>query len=119
MKEQPVDLAGPNPLSTKVSNRAPSFTAPFNHLCGLINTKRARAVLVKGYRADRGRVALVFAAYRDAVPIIDGGVKRQDVDHVFMRFGKRWTEAAARLESVDLPIQQVFFFLYYEPYYSS
>jgi len=26
---------------------------------------------------------------RDSMPLIDSGVKRQDVDHVFLRFGKR------------------------------
>lgn len=32
---------------------------------------------------------LYFIGFHESIPLLDSGVKRQDVDHVFLRFGRR------------------------------
>nr|CAD7593503.1 unnamed protein product [Timema genevievae] len=60
--------------------------ARFRKICAALSTIHELSNAMEAYLLD-DKTSLQFG--RDNSPLMDNGVKRQDVDHVFLRFGRR------------------------------
>nr|UES72881.1 myosuppressin [Carausius morosus] len=58
----------------------------FRKICAALSTIHELSSAMEAYLVD-DRSGLQFG--RENTPLLDSGVKRQDVDHVFLRFGRR------------------------------
>ncbi|XP_034253472.1 myosuppressin isoform X2 [Thrips palmi] len=54
-------------------------------VCAALTTMYELSNAMETYLDDKGTLQML----RDNAPLVDSGVKRQDVDHVFLRFGRR------------------------------
>ncbi|XP_026282091.1 myosuppressin isoform X2 [Frankliniella occidentalis] len=54
-------------------------------VCAALSTMYELSSAMESYLDDKGTLQML----RENAPLVDSGVKRQDVDHVFLRFGRR------------------------------
>ncbi|RZF32655.1 hypothetical protein LSTR_LSTR004083 [Laodelphax striatellus] len=55
-------------------------------VCAALSTIYELSNAMENYLDDKGAA---YQMMRDNSPLMENGVKRQDVDHVFLRFGRR------------------------------
>ncbi|XP_075226871.1 neuropeptide receptor myosuppressin [Lycorma delicatula] len=56
-------------------------------VCAALSTIYELSSAMENYLDDKGPVS--YQMMRENSPLLENGVKRQDVDHVFLRFGRR------------------------------
>ncbi|KAK3926188.1 Myosuppressin [Frankliniella fusca] len=58
-------------------------------VCAALSTMYELSSAMESYLDDKGTLQSESEVLRENAPLVDSGVKRQDVDHVFLRFGRR------------------------------
>lgn len=58
-------------------------------VCAALSTMYELSNAMESYLDDKGTLQSESEVLRENAPLVDSGVKRQDVDHVFLRFGRR------------------------------